>query len=521
MKMNIMNIKKILPLSIAAALVFCSCGEDEAQVDNSSVSLSVETVEAAPEGGIYDITVTSDSDWRVSGFCEWARPLAESGKSGEILRIEVDPSNSREIQTTEFKVFSGSAVKSVKVLSNPSFMMNLLTEDEVELSSSASTLKIKLDTNVPEIETLFSGSGADWVEYVDRQEVFGNTILTFRVNANETYIDRETELTLSGNGKSASVKISQSQLDAIVTDTPKVIHTGLNASSATFDVRANVEFSFELPSWLTLVSQEKGAKGEDGLTTYAITLSFGESAASRVADLNFVSGGKILLQVSVKQQNPDAVLFNITDMVLRQELAKKGWILASDSSTECELLEPGIKGTSLDISTSGWYALDIKVIDGLDNFPALETLTLKNLNVETLNLDNCAKLQTLTINQLPKLKEAILGNCKLAVFKTYLGGRNARDYFDSPSLKISSGNLTEINVSSESYYLSYYEKCAEIDVTGCPKLSILKAKRETSDWSGDVICHLEKLYVSQAQKDAIDAGTLSLEKSDKTELVVR
>ncbi|MGM9767340.1 MAG: BACON domain-containing protein [Candidatus Cryptobacteroides sp.] len=513
--------KKFIYIVAAAAFVFNACSEDEIKIDNSSVSLSTETVEAAPEGGIYDITVTSDSDWRVSGFCEWARPLAESGKSGETLRIEVDPSDSREIQSTEFKVFSGSAVKSVKVLSNPSFMMKLLTGDEVAFSSSESSLKIKLDTNVPEIESVFSGNGSEWIEYVDRQEVFGNTVLSFNVKSNETYIGRETELTLSGNGKSASVKISQAQLDAIITDTPKVIHNGLDASSVTFDVRANVDFTFELPSWLNLVSKETGARGEDGLTTYTITLSFGENATSRVADLNFVSGGKILLQVAVKQQNPNAILFNITDMILRQELVKKGWILASDSSTECELLEPGLTGTALDISSSSWSALNVKVIDGLENFPALETLSLKNLNVQTLDLGKCAKLKTLSINQLPKLKEAILGSCPVTVFNTYLGGRYAYDYFEAASLTISSENLTEINVNSESYYISYYDNCSEIDVAGCPKLSVLKAKREATDWYGAVICHLEKLYISQAQKAAIDAGTLTVEKPVTTELVVK
>ena len=516
-----MNMKKILSLSIAAALVFAACGEEEIQIDNSSVSLSAETVVAAPEGGIYDIVVTSDSDWRVSGFCEWARPLAESGKSGETLKIEVDPSNSREILTTEFKVFSGSAVKTVEVRSNPSFILDLLTENEVEFSSAEASLSIKLDTNVPEIEPAFSGTGSEWVEFAGRQEVFGKTMLSFNVKANETYVGRETELTLSGEGKSASVKISQAQLDAIITDTPKVVHTGLDASSVTFDVRANVDFEFELPSWLTLESREAGTKGEDGLTTHTITLSFGENAASRVADLNFVSGGKIFLQVTVKQQNPNAVLFNITDMVLRQELVKKGWILASDSSTECELLEPGMTGTSLEISTSSWSKLNVKVIDGLDNFPALETLTLKKLNVETLNLDKCVKLKTLTVSELNSLKEVVLGNCPVTVFSTYLGGRYSYDYFEAPSLTISSENLTEVNVSSESYYISYYDNCTEIDVAGCPKLAILKAKRETTDWYGDVICHLEKLYISKDQKAAFDAGTLTLEKSEKAELVVR
>lgn len=513
--------KKLLYVFAAAALVFSACNDEEIQVDNSSVSLSVETVEAAPEGGVYDITVTSGSDWRVSGFCEWARPLSESGKSGETLRIEVDPSDSKDIISTEFKVFSGSAVKTVKVFSNPSFVMDLLTDAEVEFTSSESSLKIKLDTNVPEIESVFTEGGSEWIEYVDRQEVFGKTVLSFNVNANETYIGRSTELTLSGKGKSATVKVSQAQLDAIITDTPKVVYTGLSAGDVTFTVNANVDFTFELPSWLTLVSQTEGTKGADGLTPTTIKLSFGENAASRVADLNFISGGKIMLQVSVKQQNPNAVLFNITDMILRQELVKKGWILASDSSTECELLEPGMTGTSLDISTSSWNALNVKVIDGLDNFPALETLNLRNLNAETLNLDKCAKLQTLSINELPRLKEAVLGNCPVTVFKTYLGGRYAYDYFEAASLTISSENLTEINVNSESYYISYYEICSEIDVTGCPKLAILKAKREATDWYGNVICNLEKLYVSQTQKNAIDAGTLTVEKSDKTEIVVK
>ncbi len=513
--------KKLLYVFAAAALVFSACNDEEIQVDNSSVSLSVETVEAAPEGGIYDVVVTSDSDWRVSGFCEWARPLAESGKSGETLRIEVDPSDSREIQSTEFKVFSGSAVKSVKVLSNPSFMMKLLTENEVAFSSSESSLKVKLDTNVPEIESVFTEDGSEWIEYVDRQEVFGNTILSFNVKSNETYIGRSTELTLSGAGKSATVKVTQAQLDAIITDTPKVVYTGLNAGEVTFTVNANVDFTYELPSWLTLVSQTEGTKGADGLTPTTIKLSFGENTASRVADLNFISGGKILLQVSVKQQNPDAVLFNITDMILRQELVKKGWILASDSSTECELLEPGMTGTSLDISTSTWNALNVKVIDGLENFPALETLSLRNLNVQTLDLGKCAKLKTLSINELPKLKEAILGSCPVTVFNTCLGGMYAYDYFEAASLTISSENLTEINVSSESYYMSYYDNCSEIDVAGCPKLAILKAKREATDWYGNVICNLEKLYISQAQKAAIDAGTLTVEKPGQTELVVK
>ena len=67
--------------------------------------------------------------------------------------------------------------------------------------------------------------------------------------------------------------------------------------------------------------------------------------------------------------------------------------------------------------------MNVKVIDGLDNFPALETLTLKKLIAETLNLDKCVKLKALTVSELNKLKEVVLGNCPVTVFSTYLGGR--------------------------------------------------------------------------------------------------
>lgn len=41
-------------------------------------------------------------------------------------------------------------------------------------------------------------------------------------------------------------------------------------------------------------------------------------------------------------------------------------------------------------------------------------------------------------------------------------------------------------------------------------------------WEGNTTkCILKTIYVTAAQKAAIDAGTLTVEKSDKTEIVVK
>ena len=505
-----MSMKKIMYLIAPVLLMFIACNKEEAVVEDV-ITLSTETIEAAPEGDVYEVKVTSSADWRVSGLCDWARPLAESGKSGEILKIEVDPSSSREIQTTEFKVFSGSAVKSLKVNSNPLFVMSLLTDNEVEFTSSESALKIKLDTNVPEIESVFTGSGSEWIEYVDRQEVLGSTVLSFNVKANETYVGRETELTLSGNGKSASVKISQTQLDAIITDTPKVVHTGLDASSVNFVVRANVEFTFDLPSWLTLDSKVQGAKGEDGLTDYTIKLSFGENPASRIADLNFVSGDKTLLQVSVKQQNPNAVLCNIPDTGLRSTLGAMGWVLASETSEECEILEPGLTGTSLSISGSS-----IKSVYGLGAFPELKTLDVRSTGISVFDVSDCRKLEAVNAPKNSKLTEIRLGSAPVVKFNTNIDGTRETNYFSESTIVVSSEKLKELNMRSfDCIYLYYYDNCTTIDISACPSLEKFDAYRIYTLW-GNYRTYLTTIYVSQAQMDAYNAGTLQIERVVKT-----
>lgn len=502
---------------MAAALVLGACEKEEAVVDNSSISLSENIIDAAPEGSVYDIKVTSSGDWRVSGLCDWARPLAESGKSGDVLKIEVDPSDSKEILTTQFKVFSGSAVQTLTVTSNPSFVVKLVSEPEVVFKSSESSLSVKLDTNVPELESVFTGNGADWVVFKERSEAFGKVILKYDILANDTYKGRSTELILKGKGKESDrITVRQDQLDAIVTDNTKLVHEGIDAGEFSFEVRANVDFTFELPEWLTLKSNVKGSEAPDGLTPSKITLAFGAADCSQMADIDFVANNKILLQVSVKQQDPNAILFHVTDKILRQELKKKGLVISSDASTECELLGPGktVESIALD---GGWYGIDIKTIDGLGNFPELTSLSLDGVNVRTLDLSDCTKITGLSISSCNNLENVVLGSCPVTGFVL-----DSDNYLTSQSLTVSSDNLTSINVNCSSWYISYYEACETLDVSGCPELEDIKARREYEDyWSGSTAATLKAILVSQAQKDAIDAGSLTVDKSDITEIVVK
>ncbi|MGM9748623.1 MAG: BACON domain-containing protein [Candidatus Cryptobacteroides sp.] len=500
--------KKSIISILAVATILVACEKEPVVQDNSAVSLSETVINASPDGGVYEVTVTSDSGWRVSGYSDWVRPTAEEGKSGDKLKFDVDPSDSKEEKTAQFKVFSGSAVETLTIVSKPAFVMHLLSEPQVEYTSDGASLNIKLDTNIPEIESAFTAS---WIEFVKREELFGNTVISFNVLANETYKERSSEITLSGQGKSVKVAVSQKQLDAVITSTPKVVFEGLGAGQVKFTVRANVEYTYTLPEWLTLVSETKGSMDAEGLVPTEIVLSFGANMASRIADISFVSDGKVMLNVAVKQQNPNAVLCNIPDSGLRSALGKMGWVLASEASDECEILENGLTSTSLSLSGSS-----IKSVYGLGAFPELKTLTVSSTGVSVFDVSDCRKLEEVDAPLNTNLTEVKLGKAPVVKFNTNSDGAYVRNYFSATTVTVSSEYLKELNLRSfDCMYLYYYDNCTTIDVSACPALEKLDAYRIYTLW-GNYRTYLTKIYVSQAQMDAYNAGKLQIERVVKT-----
>lgn len=513
-----MNMKKCLYLIMAAALVLGACEKEEAAVDNSSISLSADVIEAAAEGDVYEVKVTSSSDWRVSGYCAWARPLAESGKSGDVLKIEVDPNESYDVLTAEFKVFAGSAVESLSVVSSPSgSVFELVSSEEVSCTTESVNISVSvLSTGSEEIDYEFSNGGSEWITFKDAVEFSGKKILIFTVSENETYFERDSEIKLvCGESAPLTVSVHQNKVEYYEFSTDNVVFEGMGSGTQTSEIYSNIEFTLApQESWLT-VDVQKGDMREDGLYVYTVTYSFGESSSTRVSNIGFTVNGQNVNTFSFMQKDPDAVLVEITDRYLRNDLAKRGWILSyGDYSSQCEVLEKGLTETELMLS----FEYELSVIDGLGSFPELNLLSMTTVpHLRTLDLSDCHKISTLRISSCNDLENVILGDNPLSAFEL-----NNNNYLTSESLTISSDNLTTISINSIDSWDIDYDKCATLDVTGCPKLSVLKAKRQGEDWwSGELTQPLKTILVSQAQKDAIDAGSLTVDKSDITEIVVK
>lgn len=499
---------------LASAAVLFSCSEKEdTTVSYDSIEVSADTLKFGPDGGSLDLKVTSSGDWRLSGLSDWVRPSATEGKNGATITFTAEPGNSKAVKESSFKVFTGSAVKKVVVTSSPAYVVSLLSESETNVVCDGGTVNVKLDTNIPELEFEYSGDGADWIEAGSRSDAFGMTMQQFTVKKSRLFKNRESVVTIKGAGKSVDVKFVQNQRDTIFVEGNRTVFENLNERDFELKMKTNIDYTVDLANWMTNAGETVGATGEDGLTEKTLKIHMSEAAASRSYTIKISGNGKEYVRYTLKQQNPNPVLVRIPDAVLRSKLTELGWIIGDESSDECELLEAGLTGTSLSISsTSTWNTININDLTGLEAFPKLETLTLAGLTATSIDLSAVKTLKYVTINRIQHLTSLKAGEALTTVdFTGY-----SYDYMDASLLTVSGTGIETIKANSSSYYISYgYEKLATIDVTGCPALKNLQVNRAYNRY-GSVTCYLKTINVTAAQKAAIDAGTLTVEKPEQT-----
>ena len=480
--------KKILSIFAVAALLLSSCdksGKDEPEVvDGSSVSLSEEALSAGPEGATLSVKVTSSEDWRVSGFCDWATVTPTSGKSGQDLTVTVAPNPGDEARTVTFKVFAGDAVKALVVTSAPTFSIDLLSSEAVEVGPDAATVTVTLKSNIQDLTCDFGGTS--WLSAGESTEALGKKIFKFDVARSREFKAREGKITISGEGSSVSVDVIQAQRDTAFAVEGRKVVKGLEAMDVTLNIRSNFDLQYNLASWLTETASSETEMDETGLKTRTITLHADATDGSRAQDIAFYKGSSTSVNygaVYVKQEDPNPVFANIPDAALANQLQSAGWVLVDPVSGQSEVTSTGKTATSLSINNNA-----ITNIAGLDAFPALTILSIGT---------SCRSLTNIAMGS--SLVSAIT-----------LGSNH---YFNSTELTISGENIKSIAVPCSSWYIMYgYDKLATLDVTGCPSLETLEATRQYNSSEGP----LRTIYMTQAQADKV-----AVSKNPSAQIVIK
>ena len=490
--------------------VGCNGGKEDIVLD--SVSVDVESLDFGPEGGTKDVRVSSSGDWRLSGISDWVETSVTGGSDGQTISFKAAPNESSEVKESSFKVFTGTAVTKITVRSTPVYFIEVLSDYEFSFSSEGGSPIVKIRTNVSDLHLEYSGDGQNWISLVERADAFGYSLLKFDVAASEIFKARESAITMSGKDKSASISFRQAQKDAVFAEEAKLVVQGLDSRDITLTLKTNIDVDFSLADWMEKKEDVTSDPGDDGLSERRITIRLAESAASRFYTIDFKSGEDIMASVYVKQQNPNPVMADISDETLRNFLTDQGWIIAEPGSTKCEVLEKGLTGTTLTIGHPR-QNYDVKIVDGLSAFPMLASLTINRLNVETIDLSDCRKVEDLSINSSKYVGVIKLGSSPVRTVKF---GESYAEYLLSDTITISGENVETVSMNFNWYTVWNDEKLRILDVTGLPKLTTLKAKRENNNQAS-----IKTIYVTAAQKAAIDAGTLTVEKSDLTTIEVK
>lgn len=483
--------KKLLIAFVAAACALSSCSDDNTAEDASrdNIAISTQNIPAGPEGGTTQIKVTSSGDWRIAGVCEWAHASAVSGKNGDTVTITVDPNDSDFAREATFKFFTGSAVAPLKIVSEPGYSLELISDADVTVGKAKTTLSVKLHTNIPELECTFSDEGGKWITFMQRKEVFGNTILSFEIAENTSYDNRSSVLTISGMDQKLTLPITQKQVDEILVE-PESFEFDLAERTFSIEVAANVAYAVEIKAdWIQQVETR-------ALETK--TLNFHVDAATTTRGTTItINGSGITRSITVIQKDPDAIVAMIPDEGFRGYLTLQNWVIDLGGGV-CALTETGLAATELRYNP-GWRDTKIQSLQGIDAFPELTTIDVSENNLKEIDLSGLSKVTSLTCSANDYLATIKLGQNPVTEFSIFNGSYDYIYYFEA--LTIAGEKLETLNVAMTSWYAAY-DELKSLDVSGCPALQTLDCRRGDSLTTlylktGQVIPNLTKNDVTQ------------------------
>ena len=507
-------------------VAFSGCSEKEPLVETevSQIELSDSSVVAGPDGGEFSITVTSSGDWRVAGFCEWVTPVNTEGPSGEKLTFKVDPNDGESARTAQFKVFSGDAVASFKITSRPTLFLELDKQEGIQLSSEAGVFSVGIRTNCPDIEVSYSEGDEQWLERVELIPDFvGKRMYKFSAKRTDLFKARTAKVFFEAKEQKTKVamEVNQAQLDTVmIVEGPRIVK-GLEAVDFELNVRSNVAYEENFPSWVIVKDKQISERDEKtGLTNTCYHLHCDAVPDTRGKQVQFTRKvgyhTEVLARVVIKQQVPDPVYCTIPDKVLRDVLIEQEWIVLDDEETgKCDILKKGLKGTKLVIEGNTYNNYDIKTFDGLEDFPNLESIEITSSTVKDIDFSKTRKLKQVHFLNCPDIRTFHAGDSNIEDITITV---NDFGYQKEKEIKVAGSHVKTFDFSAISYYIGYYEECAALDVTGMPELVRLKAKRGSSSFWGTIepAPRFKTIYMTSPQKNQV-----SVDKYDTVSIAIR
>lgn len=217
------------------------------------LSLSPEVISLAQESGSNQlVTVSSNVDWTVSCPADWLNMSPDEGSGNETFSVIANGENAGTVSRSATVTVQGGGLNRSVIVTQSALDQNLELESyTADLGAGAgSTWDIALTSN---IDWTVSES-AGWMS-VSPSSGTGNAILTLTADStNISFTTRTTSVTVSGEGITRNLEVTQLQIDPTLEITePEDSLDAAAGSTITLIVRSNTSWTLSTGAdWLSV-----------------------------------------------------------------------------------------------------------------------------------------------------------------------------------------------------------------------------------------------------------------------------
>ena len=502
---------------LLAAVTWTGCGDDNGTDEPAvaaSLSLSTETLLFDARGNVSGestdrVTVTSSGDWRLGGRQVWCEPSAVEGADGAEVLFTVEPNETLEARSVTFTFMCGNREQHLTVMQQGSSVLDLESGDTAEIGPDGGDVRVKMWSS-SQTSYRFEEE-VDWVRPAvtpASKSSLQPSFLYFTVDPNTSGRDRSARLIITNTeGDELTATITQHKNLLLELMGESILTVPVEGQEIDVQLRSNVELNVASEEWIVL-QNEPDHTGD--LVEQTLNFRIEPTAeAFRNGTIRITSpeDESMLVEIFVNQgEKPQGVHF--PDAAFRQILIDNGYVTLI-SGDECQITEKGQNATTL----PSLYDKGITSLQGVEAFKNLVDLGADGImtnSVKVLDLSGNPNFKKLYYTSSfsgkrsylaeNPIEQLILGDAPIEngyVFLAYLYNSSAGLY--SQSVTVSGTKVLTVDIS-----LTSYDQVKWLDVTGCPNIT-------------KVVLHsyyLGTLYVTQAQKEAIDAGTITIQDSN-------
>ena len=254
------------------------------------------------KGGSQSITFTCNRDWSVSSSESWIQVSPSSGTAsdGEVtVKITCAENTTYDARTATVTV-KVEELSEVISISQDTGLGLLVSPTTFDLTNAAQTIEIEVQKNV-EYSFSIDPDAREWITHTGTKGLTSEK-LTFSIEANETYDDREGVIAFkqSGGPLFESVVIKQSQKDGLFVEQDEYL---VSAEEQIVDikVKTNIDYTVSVDedskSWIEIIQTK-------GLTDYTISARIAYNDGVERVGVLYIRGDKEAT-ITIKQDKKE------------------------------------------------------------------------------------------------------------------------------------------------------------------------------------------------------------------------